>query len=66
MVINTPIMLNRQLWETSGHWDHYKDDMFTVEVEDGTYAINPMNCAGAILVYNNSLKLEKRIDMAFH
>lgn len=44
-------MLNRQLWETSGHWDHYKEDMFTINVEDGTYAIKPMNCPGAILVY---------------
>ena len=50
LVINTPIMLNRQLWETSGHWDHYKEDMFTIDVEDGTYAIKPMNCPGAILV----------------
>ena len=41
--INTPIMLNRELWETSGHWDHYKEDMFTIDVEDGTYAIKPMN-----------------------
>ena len=55
LTINTPIMLNRELWETSGHWDHYKEDMFTIEVEDGTYAIKPMNCPGAILVYKNDL-----------
>lgn len=65
MVINTPIMLNRQLWETSGHWDHYKDDMFTVEVEDGTYAIKPMNCPGAILVYNNSLHSYKELPLRY-
>lgn len=65
MVINTPIMLNRQLWETSGHWDHYKDDMFTVEVEDGTYAIKPMNCPGAILVYSNSLHSYKELPLRY-
>ena len=65
MVINTPIMLNRQIWETSGHWDHYKDDMFTVEVEDGTYAIKPMNCPGAILVYNNSLHSYKELPLRY-
>ena len=65
MVINTPIMLNRQLWETSGHWDHYKDDMFTVEVEDGTYANKPMNCPGAILVYNNSLHSYKELPLRY-
>ena len=65
VVINTPIMLNRQLWETSGHWDHYKDDMFTIEVEDGTYAIKPMNCPGAIQVYNNSLHSYKELPIRY-
>ena len=65
LVINTPIMLNRELWETSGHWDHYKDDMFTVEVEDGTYAIKPMNCPGAIQVYNNSLHSYKELPLRY-
>ena len=59
--VDTPIMLNRELWETSGHWDHYKDDMFVVEVEDGTYAIKPMNCPGAIQVYNNDLHSYKEM-----
>ena len=63
--INTPIMLNRQLWETSGHWDHYKDDMFTIDVEEGTYAIKPMNCPGAILVYNNSLHSYKELPLRY-
>ena len=64
-VINTPIMLNRQLWETSGHWDHYKDDMFTIECEEGTYAIKPMNCPGAILVYNNELHSYKELPLRY-
>lgn len=63
--INTPIMLNRQLWETSGHWDHYKDDMLTIDVEEGTYAIKPMNCPGAILVYNNSLHSYKELPLRY-
>ncbi|MBR2891776.1 MAG: threonine--tRNA ligase [Bacilli bacterium] len=65
VVINTPIMLNRELWETSGHWDHYKDDMFTIEVEEGTYAIKPMNCPGAIQVYNNSLHSYKELPLRY-
>ena len=63
--INTPIMLNRQLWETSGHWDHYKDDMFTIDVEEGTYAIKPMKCPVAILVYNNSLHSYKELPLRY-
>lgn len=63
--INTPIMLNRQLWETSGHWDHYKEDMFTIEVEDGTYAIKPMNCPGSILVYKNELHSYKDLPLRY-
>ena len=63
--IDTPIFLNRELWETSGHWDHYKDDMYTFEVEDGTYAIKPMNCPGAILVYNNSLHSYRELPLRY-
>ena len=65
LVVNTPIMLNKELWETSGHWDHYKDDMFVVEVEDGTYAIKPMNCPGAIQIYNNSLHSYKELPLRY-
>ncbi len=65
LTIDTPIMLNKQLWETSGHWDHYKDDMFTIQVEDGEYAIKPMNCPGAILVYNNSLHSYKELPLRY-
>ena len=63
--IDTPIFLNRDLWETSGHWDHYKDDMYTFDVEDGTYAIKPMNCPGAILVYNNALHSYKELPLRY-
>ena len=63
--IDTPIFLNRELWETSGHWDHYKEDMYTFDVEDGTYAIKPMNCPGAILVYNNGLHSYKELPLRY-
>ncbi len=51
--IQTPIMLNRTLWETSGHWFHYRDNMYTTKVDDEDFAIKPMNCPGSILVYKN-------------
>ena len=49
--IKTPIMLNRALWERSGHWDHYKENMYTTVIDDTDFAIKPMNCPGGILVY---------------
>ena len=49
--IATPIILNRKLWETSGHWDHYKNNMYTTVIDEGDYAVKPMNCPGGILVY---------------
>ena len=51
--IQTPIMLNRTLWETSGHWFHYRDNMYTTKVDEEDFAIKPMNCPGSILVYKN-------------
>lgn len=51
--ISTPIMLNRQLWETSGHWDHYRENMYTTVIDDTDFAIKPMNCPGGILVYQS-------------
>jgi threonyl-tRNA synthetase len=51
--ISTPIMLNRHLWETSGHWGHYKDNMYTTLVDEEDFAIKPMNCPGGILVYQS-------------
>ncbi len=50
--IATPIMLNRELWEKSGHWDHYRDNMYTTEIEGDEFAIKPMNCPGGMLFYN--------------
>ena len=49
--ISTPVILNRSLWETSGHWDHYKDNMYTTVIDEQDYAIKPMNCPGGVLVY---------------
>lgn len=49
--ISTPIMLNRSLWETSGHWDHYKNNMYTTVIDEQDFAIKPMNCPGGVLVY---------------
>lgn len=51
--ISTPIILNRSLWETSGHWDHYKDNMYTTVIDDKDYAVKPMNCPGGVLVYQS-------------
>ena len=51
--ISTPIMLNRSLWETSGHWFHYRDNMYTTKVDEEDFAIKPMNCPGSVLVYKN-------------
>ncbi len=54
-IIETPIMLSKTLWETSGHWDHYKENMYITHVDEEEFAIKPMNCPGAILVYKNDL-----------
>ena len=51
--ISTPIILNRSLWETSGHWDHYKDNMYTTVIDEKDYAVKPMNCPGGVLVYQS-------------
>ena len=53
--IQTPIMLNRELWETSGHWFNYKENMYTSTIDDNEFAIKPMNCPGGMLVYKNSI-----------
>ena len=53
--IRTPIILNKQLWETSGHWFHYRENMYTTIIDDEEYAIKPMNCPGGILVYQNDM-----------
>ena len=51
--ISTPIMLNRSLWERSGHWDHYKNNMYTTVIDEEDFAVKPMNCPGGMLVYKN-------------
>ena len=51
--VSTPIILSRKLWETSGHWDHYKANMYTTEIDEEDYAIKPMNCPGGMLVYKS-------------
>ena len=53
--IKTPLILNKQLWLTSGHWDHYKDNMYFTKIDDEDYAIKPMNCPGSILVYKRKM-----------
>ncbi|MGU9539852.1 threonine--tRNA ligase [Clostridium tepidum] len=53
--IRTPLILNEELWHQSGHWDHYKENMYFTNIDDNDYAIKPMNCPGGILVYKNSM-----------
>ena len=61
--IETPTMLSRELWETSGHWDHYKDNMYTTKIDGKDFAIKPMNCPGAILTYNATLHSYKDLPV---
>lgn len=55
LLVQTPQVLSRKLWEISGHWDHYKQNMFTTRIEDEDYAVKPMNCPGAMLIYNQTI-----------
>lgn len=61
--ISTPIILNRSLWETSGHWDHYKNNMYTTVVDEQDFAIKPMNCPGGILVYASEPRSYRDLPM---
>lgn len=61
--VETPIILNRQLWETSGHWYHYKENMYALKIDDEDYAIKPMNCPGGMLVYKTDLRSYKDLPM---
>ncbi len=61
--ISTPIMLERRLWETSGHWDFYRDSMYSLKVEDDDYAIKPMSCPGGMLVYKLEPRSYKELPM---
>lgn len=61
--ISTPIILSRHLWENSGHWDHYKDNMYTTVIDDEDYAVKPMNCPGGMLVYKVEPRSYKDLPM---
>lgn len=61
--IKTPIILNQELWELSGHWDNYRDNMYTTKVDDINFAIKPMNCPGAMLVYKRNLHSYKDLPL---
>ena len=65
MLIDTPIMLSKELWITSGHWEHYKANMYITEIDEKEFAIKPMNCPGAILVYKNSLHSYKDLPLRY-
>jgi len=61
--IQTPIMLNKQLWETSGHWYNYRENMYTSSIDEETFAIKPMNCPGGMLVYKNKIHSYKDLPL---
>ena len=61
--VSTPIILNRKLWETSGHWDHYKENMYTTVIDDEDYAVKPMNCPGGVLIYQSEPRSYRDLPM---
>jgi threonyl-tRNA synthetase len=61
--INTPIVLNQNLWLRSGHWDHYKNNMYTTEIDGTPYCIKPMNCPGGMLVYKNAMHSYRELPL---
>ncbi len=61
--IQSPMMLNRALWERSGHWDHYKENMYTTVIDDTDFAVKPMNCPGGILVYKTKMHSYKELPL---
>ena len=63
--IRTPIILNKHLWETSGHWDHYRENMYTTIIYDEEYAIKPMNCPGGSLVYQNEMHSYRDLPLRY-
>ena len=63
LFVKTPIMLNKDLWELSGHWYNYRENMYTSEIDDKTFAIKPMNCPGGMLVYKNALHSYKDLPL---
>ena len=65
LLVNTPIMLSKELWITSGHWDHYKENMYTTFVDENEFAIKPMNCPGAIICYKNDLHSYRDLPLRY-
>jgi threonyl-tRNA synthetase len=61
--VSTPLIMNRQLWETSGHWDHYKDNMYSTEIDEEIFCVKPMNCPGGVLVYKNQPHSYRELPM---
>ena len=64
-LIDTPIMLSKELWVTSGHWDHYKENMYTTLIDENEFAVKPMNCPGAILCYKNDLHSYRELPLRY-
>ncbi|MBP1744453.1 MAG: thrS [Firmicutes bacterium] len=63
--IRTPLILNEDLWHQSGHWDHYKENMYFTTIDEGAYAIKPMNCPGSIIVYKNAMHSYKDLPLRY-
>jgi len=61
--VRTPLMMNQRLWEESGHWDHYKDNMYFTNVDDSRFALKPMNCPGHMLIYSNQLRSYRELPI---
>ncbi|MBQ9354244.1 MAG: threonine--tRNA ligase, partial [Clostridia bacterium] len=61
--ISTPLIMNRRLWETSGHWDHYKDNMYSTKIDDEDFCIKPMNCPGSVLVYRSKPRSYRELPL---
>ena len=61
--VSTPLIMNRHLWETSGHWDHYKDNMYSTLIDEDTYCVKPMNCPGGVMVYKNKPHSYRELPM---
>ena len=61
--VSTPLIMNRHLWETSGHWDHYKDNMYSTVIDEEPFCIKPMNCPGGVMVYQNKPRSYKELPM---
>ena len=61
--VSTPLIMNRHLWETSGHWDHYKDNMYSTIIDDEVYCVKPMNCPGGVMVYRSQPHSYRELPM---